>query len=45
MLAEVRTPHGATCNCVLQVEATFVSLPGLELRSLEYRPGALDVID
>ena len=46
MLAWVRTPSGATCKGVLQLEATFidvknVSPPGLEPGSLEYRSNAL----
>ena len=46
MLAQVRTPSGATYKGVLQLEATFievknVSPPRLEPGSLEYRSNAL----
>ena len=43
MLAQVRTPSGANCKGVLQLEATFIDVrnmqypPGLEPGSLEYR--------
>ena len=47
MLAYVRTPSGATCKGVLQLEVTFIDVkkhlspPGLVPGSLEYRSNAL----
>ena len=45
MIALVRTPFGATCKGVLQLEATFidVSPPGLEPGCLEYDSNALTI--
>ena len=47
MLAKVRTPSGATCKGVLQLEATFIGVKNMYLHrdsnpgSLEYRSNAL----
>ena len=45
MLSQIRTPLGATCKGVLQLEATFIEVkkspPGLKPGSLEYRSNAL----
>ena len=34
MLAKVRTPSGATCKGVLQLEATFIDVKNLTLASI-----------
>ena len=43
MLASVRTPSGATCKGVLQLEATFIEVKNMYLQP-RLEPGSSEVL-